>query len=546
MPALPLAGTFTPQPKATSTIETNTWTGIGPWVNISTIVIDPMTPAIIYAGTDGGVFKSMNGGESWSAINTGLTDYEVWDLVIDPITPRVVYAGTTGGVFKSMNGGENWSAVNTGLTDTDITGLAIDPATPATLYVVTRLGKLFKSINGGGKWSADNTGLTDNHIAIALAIDPVSPGTVYLGTYDAGVFKSTDGGRDWSTVNTGLGTTRDNPINGLVIDPVMPTTIYAVTRYNGIFKSTDGGRNWRAFYTHLDLPPASSHSFAIDPITPTTFYVGTYGGYLIKSTNGGENWGAFKIDLNNCPITALAIDPLTPTSLYAGTYGGGIFTNQINKTFAPVTMPSLTAIPYAYAEPPVTAIPAPTEDISPLPTLRPAEFPFRASGTLNYRKQIQLPENARIMVLWSVTAVDPDYGYVFGEGTMNFNNNSFNLVFDEPPPSEALNWVGSSALGVGIVIITADQTLKSGNKLPESFSTADILGAAGQYGIIYVNGSFEMLEKGGWFNEFNQGYSAGKGVDIPDTVFDGFEPIDPATIKIIIDDLENIEFVNWT
>jgi hypothetical protein len=209
-------------------------------------------------------------------------------------------------------------------------------------------------------------------------------------------------------------------------------------------------------------------------------------------------------------------------------------------------MPSLTALPTALAESPLAATPAPTKDTASLPTLRPAEFPFRASGTLNYRKQIQLPENARVMVLWSVTAVSPDYGYVFGEGTMDFNNNSFELVFDGPPPSEALNWVGSSALGVGTVIITTDQTLKSGNRLPESFSSTDILGATGQYSIIYVNGSFETLEKGGWFNEFNQGYSAGKGIEIPNTVFDGFEPIDPTTIEIIIDDFKNIEFVNWT
>ena len=84
-----------------------------------------MTPTILYAGTyDGGVFKSTNGGENWSAVNTGLTltDVDVDALAIDPTTPTTLYAGISygGGVFKSTNSGENWSAVNTGLAHTDV------------------------------------------------------------------------------------------------------------------------------------------------------------------------------------------------------------------------------------------------------------------------------------------------------------------------------------------------------------------------------------------------------------------------------------------
>ena len=85
----------------------------------ASLAIDPVTPTTLYAGThDGGVFKSTNGGENWSAVNTGLTNTDVHTLAIDPATPTTLYAGTFGGVFKSTNGGGNWSAVNTGLTNT--------------------------------------------------------------------------------------------------------------------------------------------------------------------------------------------------------------------------------------------------------------------------------------------------------------------------------------------------------------------------------------------------------------------------------------------
>ena len=100
----------------------NHWTATGPCGgNIEALAIDPHTPATVYAGNDAGVFKSTNGGENWTAINTGLTNAYVYALAIDPKTPATVYAGTIGdGVFKSTNGGENWTAINTGLTSTHV------------------------------------------------------------------------------------------------------------------------------------------------------------------------------------------------------------------------------------------------------------------------------------------------------------------------------------------------------------------------------------------------------------------------------------------
>ena len=171
---------------------------------------------------------------------------------------------------------------------------------------------------------------------------------------------------------------------------------------------------------------------------------------------------------------------------------------------------------------------------------------FKVSGTLNYQKQITLPENSRVIVIWQVTADDPDYGHVYGEGKIYSENNTFEIEFDSPPPSEALNWSGSSALGVGFVIITTDQSIETGKLTSDAFSTDVILGASGQYALIYVNGKFELMEERYWFTDYIQGYSVGKGVDIPDSVFDGFEPVDPTAMEIIIDDFEDIEFPNWT
>src|SRR5437762_1254015 len=106
------------------------WISNGPPGTVNAIAIDPQTPTTLYAGTlGGGVFKSSNGGGSWTAINTGLTNLALRALAIDPQTPATVYAGTDGGnVFKSTNGGGNWTSIPTGAFG--VYALAIDPQTP--------------------------------------------------------------------------------------------------------------------------------------------------------------------------------------------------------------------------------------------------------------------------------------------------------------------------------------------------------------------------------------------------------------------------------
>lgn len=72
-----------------------------PGGNVTALAIDPVTPATLYAGTESGVFKSTDGGGSWSAFNAGLTAPYVYALTVDPVTPAILYAGTNhGGVFE--------------------------------------------------------------------------------------------------------------------------------------------------------------------------------------------------------------------------------------------------------------------------------------------------------------------------------------------------------------------------------------------------------------------------------------------------------------
>ncbi len=228
----------------------NVWTTTGPaGGTISALASDPQTPSTLYAGTDSGVFKSVDGAGSWTSTSAGLPNNQfgscceaVVTLAIDPQTPTTLYAGLLfNGVFKSTDGGGSWSAANTGLPapppapqTSPVNALVIDPLTPATLYAGgNHPWGVFKSTDGGGSWTAVNAGLTNLNIN-ALAIARQTPTTLYAGTHGSGVFKSTDGGAIWSAINTGLEGLASGVggilITGLAIDPFVPATVYGATR----------------------------------------------------------------------------------------------------------------------------------------------------------------------------------------------------------------------------------------------------------------------------------------------------------------------------
>jgi len=100
---------------------TNVWTSHGPFGGrVNVLVTDQSNPQTLYAGTDfGGVFKSTNGGDNWTAmnigINTGQSNIFVQALALNPNTPETLYAGTSSGVFKSTDVGASWMAMNSGV-----------------------------------------------------------------------------------------------------------------------------------------------------------------------------------------------------------------------------------------------------------------------------------------------------------------------------------------------------------------------------------------------------------------------------------------------
>jgi photosystem II stability/assembly factor-like uncharacterized protein len=340
-------GLFKTRDGGASWVEMNSPKGLNGW-GLS-LAIDPQTSGTIYAGLSGDrVYKSTDGGETWTAPSAGMEDYFNWtvlpgSLAIDPQNPATLYAAMHHGVYKSTDGGASWRAATAGLPLglDDVRMLAFDPKKSATVYAACRgdvngggvfvVGGAYKSTDGGITWRAVNVGLPSQNLDMeSLVIDPQSPDTIYAGT-NSGIFKSTDGGASWSAANAGL-----PPFFGFVslaIDPHDTSTVYTTLQsprptigvrqdqsgYSlGVFKSTDGGASW----VSVGLQDSIS-VIAIDPQNSCTLYAASTSGLGIrKSIDRAATWKPSSVGLRGLTVNAFAVDPQDTSRIYAVTYAG--------------------------------------------------------------------------------------------------------------------------------------------------------------------------------------------------------------------------------
>lgn len=174
---------------------------------VVTIALDPKRPNILYAGTTGGAYRSMDGGDMWKKVNNGLIPPEILDasmalgvntLVIDPVSTDIIYAGTTKGLFKSTNGAESWTRIGQSMGDQYVSSLVIDPTNPKTVYAGGRAG-IQKSTDGGETWQPMNEGLETLNIRV-IAMSLLDSQILLAGTNGSGLYRSTNRARTWTRV----------------------------------------------------------------------------------------------------------------------------------------------------------------------------------------------------------------------------------------------------------------------------------------------------------------------------------------------------------
>jgi photosystem II stability/assembly factor-like uncharacterized protein len=300
---------------------------------LGALVFDPQHASTVFAATDGGVYKSANGGRTWRPLDLAPGVSGEGPLTMAPGDPKTLYFGSGRGVFKTTDGGASWQATSADILANEtaerrqhradegyVYALVVDRRDPDIVYAGTWEEGVFKTTDGGASWRS--VGL---RAVNTLALDPRDPETIYAGAtgagagpgsiYDwSGVFKSSDGGASWQPV--GL---RGTNVGMLVLDPQHPETVYAGTDGRGVVKSTDGGESWRAAF-----PGTNVQELMLDSQDPATLYARTDENGLVKTTDGGRTWRPLGLGRD---AELLAVHPRNSARLYA-TSEHGILTSR--------------------------------------------------------------------------------------------------------------------------------------------------------------------------------------------------------------------------
>ncbi len=327
---------------------------------VNALAIDPSNPSVIWAadgqgfGGGPGIYRSTDGGASWSVRNTGLTNTAPTALVAP--AAGTLYTNVRR-VSKTTDGGATWSPAATGVTGQTVLSLAFDATAPSTLYNLANYVGLFKTTNGGGAWSllgaftdfggqlvvADPTRAnvlwmgsaygpvyrspdggstvtkltTPTGTPLAIAIAKQTPSTIYL-SLSAGLYKSTNDGGSWSLSLTPT----FGPARAIAIDPNNTAHVLVANGAN-VYRTTDGGATWASTDQGL-FNSYTASALIFHPTDPLIAYLATPTGVL-RSTDGGATWVQARLGLPPLPIDSLVADPASFNTLYAGTEGRGVF-----------------------------------------------------------------------------------------------------------------------------------------------------------------------------------------------------------------------------
>ncbi|MEW6366855.1 MAG: IPT/TIG domain-containing protein [Acidobacteriota bacterium] len=274
-----------------STNKGNTWQVICPDAKtsdgFSDLEFHSGDPQILYGVTHyTGVFKSTDGGKSWTRRSSGLK-LEPADpngragIEVDPTDGNRVYALLASSrVYKTTDGGESWVELKKGLDILDRTmeSIAIDVRDPETLYVAGQTPAVYKSTSGGSDWFL--TGMGGEWYEVA--VDPKNSRAVYAGSTQVG--RSTDGGESCSYVSMPWPTVIY--VEGIGIHP-SKNLVFAGTSKVGIFRSSNNGKTWRQANRGLDAmwvydlqaPAQQANTLFASPLLD-----------LYRSLNGGTSW----------------------------------------------------------------------------------------------------------------------------------------------------------------------------------------------------------------------------------------------------------------
>lgn len=354
-----------------SLMQSGNWSVLGPTSSIPTgdggagrincFAIHPANPNIIFAASPaGGLWKTMDGGITWSTNTDHLAVMGISDIAIDPVNPNIMYLATGDGdggdnysigVLKSLDGGNTWSATGFSFPVTQsmqMNRLIINPVNTNILFAATNLG-IYRSLDSGMTWvrTLSSGGIKD------LEFKPGNPNTVYASSI-SGFYRSVNGGTTFSTITSGLPSSSTNRM-AIAVTPADTNYVYILAGkssdngFLGLYRSTNGGSSFTTQSTTPNVLGWNSNggdsggqswydlSIAASPTNKDEIVTG--GVNIWRSTNGGVSWainghwtgsGAPYV---HADIHALQYLPGSGTTVYVGCDGGFFKTTNNGGTW---------------------------------------------------------------------------------------------------------------------------------------------------------------------------------------------------------------------
>lgn len=280
-------------------ISASNWSELGPlaWTNtsgynpgvgrVTAIAVEPTSQQIIYVGSPGGgLWKSTNGGSSWTPLGDDFANMDIWAIEIDPVNTNRVYIGNSAGdVYRSNNGGLTFSLILN--QSSRVTDILINPSNTNEIYAALRYSGLFRTTDGGTTWTEVVTSGVED-----VMYKPGSTSTVYA--CGNRFHRSTDGGSSFSTISTGIVSTERMK---LAVSPANSNYVYILQKrgsgFGYLYRSTNSGSSFtvRVDYTtsnYIGSQASRDMAIAVSNTNINEVHIGGFNMY--KSTNGGSSF----------------------------------------------------------------------------------------------------------------------------------------------------------------------------------------------------------------------------------------------------------------